>query len=794
NMSKTDKEAARTDGEAPKMNVEASKTDSKIKKPVGIRFGWIVTGLLVSLTAAVLYVVGYGSFAKRAVAEGTIDNPLETQVTTDWLMGQTYVLYHDLMQSQSPEELSYTEIYVKPKEGCEWVLDEQSYSQFIRDGGTTLQSPNYEVVDSVYSYLQYLREEYFATLEEQFTQINNTFDYICEDLNTGATVSNLPAGSNIVSWEQYFYLSLLFDSNGNCRVEDVVCGTDANQMRKLVNESTRGFHANFEIMTDNEGRFGTEPNVYFTIGGPADCRVVYSISEENWTKYRSGEYPLMLHGYQVNLRDMNFVGYMRDGIVNLMLVLCGIVALLAFFMPVSAGRDKTGRPESRWLRLPVELMYILFVTVFSLGLSLCFHLAIATMNGEADRVMERLTMRIGLVNELLVYAANLLLLTATFFMVWYFGMNLRDIRRLGIWGYIKARSLIYRFFPFIKSKAVGLYEMVVHFDVTKNANKLIIRLVLINGIILFFISSLWFGGFGIAVVYSALLYIVLRKYISDLQKKYNLLLGATNEIAEGNLNVQIKEDLGVFEPFKPQVYRIQNGFKKAVEEEVKSQRMKAELITNVSHDLKTPLTAIITYINLLKEENLTEEQQREYLDTLERKSLRLKALIEDLFEVSKANSQSMALNIMDVDVMNLVRQAAFEMEDKLKERNLELRFVLPEGKAVLPLDSQRTYRIYENLFSNISKYALSGTRVYVNGFFVEDKVIITLKNITAEEISVDPEELTDRFVRGDASRNTEGSGLGLAIAKSFTQLQGGELTIEVDGDLFKVTTVWHIKR
>nr|WP_300900696.1 sensor histidine kinase [uncultured Acetatifactor sp.] len=329
-------------------------------------------------------------------------------------------------------------------------------------------------------------------------------------------------------------------------------------------------------------------------------------------------------------------------------------------------------------------------------------------------------------------------------------------------------------------------------DLTKDANWTIVKLLIANAVILLLISSLWVGGFPVVVVYSVLLYIILRRYVSQLQKRYRILLKAVDEIAEGNLNVSIPEDLGIFEPFREQVFKIQDGLQKAVDTEVKSQRMKVELVTNMSHDLKTPLTAIITYINLLKEKDITPEQREEYLNTLERKSLRLKSLIEDLFEFSKASSQNITLNIMDLDIMNLLKQVAFEMSDKLGEAGLDVRMNLTEEKVILPLDSQKTYRIYENLFGNIAKYALPGTRVYVNGFRIGDTVIITLKNISAQEITVDSSELTERFVRGDASRNTEGSGLGLAIAKSFMELQGGELTLEVDGDLFKATTTWHM--
>ena len=344
-----------------------------------------------------------------------------------------------------------------------------------------------------------------------------------------------------------------------------------------------------------------------------------------------------------------------------------------------------------------------------------------------------------------------------------------------------------------RDKVVDVYHDAEYFDVTKDAKKLILRIVLWNALILVIVCSLPLGGVTIAVIYSVVLYFVLRRYVSKLQKKYGLLLKATNEIAQGNLNVTIEEDLGVFEPFKPQIYRIEEGFRNAVAEEVKSQRMKSELITNVSHDLKTPLTAIITYVKLLQEPGVTEEQRKEYLETLDRKSLRLKALIEDLFEVSKANSQNITLDIRDVDIVSMVKQVEFEMEDKLADAGLDVRMNLPEEKVIVPLDSQKTFRIFENLFGNIAKYALPGTRVYVNGFTAKDEVTIILKNIAAQELSASGEELTERFVRGDASRNTEGSGLGLAIAKSFTEIQGGKFRIELDGDLFKVVLIWKVK-
>lgn len=244
--------------------------------------------------------------------------------------------------------------------------------------------------------------------------------------------------------------------------------------------------------------------------------------------------------------------------------------------------------------------------------------------------------------------------------------------------------------------------------------------------------------------------------------------------------------MGIFEPFRDEIDKIQSGFKKAVDEEVKSTKMKTDLITNVSHDLKTPLTAIITYVDLLKKPGITQEEQEKYIGILDQKANRLKVLIEDLFEISKATSKTVSLNIMDIDIVSLLKQVRLELQDKIESTDLIFRWQLPEDKIILPLDSQRTYRVFENLLVNITKYAMPYSRVYITMEDTENHVKITMKNVSATELDFSPGEITERFVRGDASRNTEGSGLGLAIAKSFTELQGGRLEVFIDADLFTV--------
>ena len=336
----------------------------------------------------------------------------------------------------------------------------------------------------------------------------------------------------------------------------------------------------------------------------------------------------------------------------------------------------------------------------------------------------------------------------------------------------------------IKAFFAKQYDALQHIDFREKTNRTILKIVIVNYIILAIVCFLWYYGTLALIIYSVILFFFLKKYVKDLQEKYKLLLKSTNQLAEGHLDVPIEGDVGLFNPMQDELKKIQKGFKKAVEEEVKNERMKTELVTNVSHDLRTPLTAIITYTDLLKNEK-DEEKRKEYIDVLERKSLRLKVLIEDLFEISKAASKSVVMHYMKVDIVDLIKQAGLENDSKIKAANLDFRWKLPEHKLVMWLDSQKTYRIFENLIVNITKYAMPHTRVYIEMTEQENDVHISMKNVSAAELNFDTEEITDRFVRGDVSRNTEGSGLGLAIAKSFIELQHGTLKISTEADLFK---------
>lgn len=351
----------------------------------------------------------------------------------------------------------------------------------------------------------------------------------------------------------------------------------------------------------------------------------------------------------------------------------------------------------------------------------------------------------------------------------------RGIKRFGRWIWRKVRG----FFRFCM---VTLEDI----DLTERSNRMILKVLGINFLIVFLCCFLWYFGVMALILYTVILFFILRRYADDIRKKYNILLSATRRMANGDLNVvEITEDTGIFEPLTEELNKVRIGFRKAVEEEMKSQNLKTELITNVSHDLKTPLTAIITYVDLLKNENITEEERKEYINILDRKSARLKQLIEDLFEVSKAASGNIKVEFRRLNLTELLKQAVFEMEDRLAEAGIECRISVPETDVIMELDGEKMYRCLENLLINISKYGLSGTRAYLNLTETKEAVDLVIKNISATELTMDMEELTERFIRGDKSRNTEGSGLGLAIVKSFVELQGGIFHVEADGDLFK---------
>ena len=234
------------------------------------------------------------------------------------------------------------------------------------------------------------------------------------------------------------------------------------------------------------------------------------------------------------------------------------------------------------------------------------------------------------------------------------------------------------------------------------------------------------------------------------------------------------------------INKIGDGLDRAVEESVKNERLKTDLITNVSHDIKTPLTSIINYVDLLKREDFEDPKIRNYLQVLEEKAYRLKTLTEDVVEASKVSSGNISLEMMNLNLVELVNQTSAEFEEKFEARNLKMIMNLPTEPATIYADGRRMWRVLANVFNNAAKYAMEGSRVYVDLVQTGEEVQLTIKNVSEQPLNISADELTERFIRGDVSRSTEGSGLGLSIAQNLTKLQGGKFELYLDGDLFKV--------
>lgn len=293
-----------------------------------------------------------------------------------------------------------------------------------------------------------------------------------------------------------------------------------------------------------------------------------------------------------------------------------------------------------------------------------------------------------------------------------------------------------------------------------------------------------FGGIVQILFNVAVALLLLREAVQD-----QTLLDGMKRLQEGDLEYQYKVE--EYDGFRKEFATALNGvhqvFLNSVKESMKNERMQTDLITNVSHDIKTPLTSIINYVDLLKRENIENEKARGYIEVLEQKSYRLKHLTEDLVEASKISSGNIKLECTQIHMQEMLYQASGEFVDKFEARNLTLVENIPQEPLYIRADGRRLWRVLENLFNNVAKYAMSNTRVYVDLLDLGNEIKFSIKNISEQRLNIDAKDLTERFIRGDISRSTEGSGLGLSIAKNLTEIQGGKFSIYLDGDLFRIT-------
>jgi len=346
---------------------------------------------------------------------------------------------------------------------------------------------------------------------------------------------------------------------------------------------------------------------------------------------------------------------------------------------------------------------------------------------------------------------------------------------LSIFKHIKNKSffkhsliskIIYRIFTFFK-------------DIYGSGSVAVKVLLIIIGYPLLTIVTINFFPISLLII-GIVAWISLKKI-----NEFNALKAGVERIKNGDIyhKIELPKDRE-FGKLAANINSITDGLNKAVENELKSERLKTELITNVSHDIRTPLTSIITYVDLLKKEEDIKKRE-EYIEIIEQKANRLKNLTEDLFEASKASSGNIPVNLEKIDIVSLITQGLGELNDKIEESQLEFKLNHPKEKIFIEADGRLLWRAIENLLSNIFKYAMKGSRVYIDIEDLEKEVILTIKNISAYELNISADELMERFKRGDEARSSDGSGLGLSIAKSLINIQKGNFNIEIDGDLFK---------
>lgn len=465
------------------------------------------------------------------------------------------------------------------------------------------------------------------------------------------------------------------------------------------------------------------------------------------------------------------------------LICSAIIALYVFLNKYAYEKESyIFRHVNNWLFEPA---FLLFLTIDALLASGTCILTTYSIEGTFLHILNRYHIELS---QPIVYGVNILAWSITLFFIGLSVYWLKCQFTTSIKDWFFHKTWIGKFILYFSNKV----ERIISTDLSDKILKKYIIFSTCLILILAFISLLNIPFFSFFVVVIALIGISVVGYkkIKNVQSQYQDILHMTEDLSSGNFENIKPADSGLFQSLNNNIYQIKDGFEQAVKEQVQSQNLKTELISNVSHDLKTPLTGIKNYVELLNDPNISEEDKKSYLERLNQYTDRLSILITDLFEVSKANSGNIDLEYSDINIIEFIEQVCAENEELLQAKNLQLVTNLPEKEIHVCLDGNKTYRIFENLFTNISKYALENTRVFLDVKDIGNSVVIIMKNTSKAPLDFDS-DITERFVRGDKSRHESGSGLGLAIVKSFTEVQNGTFMIETDGDLFKSILSFH---
>lgn len=621
-----------------------------------------------------------------------------------------------------------------------------------------------DVPYSIRSELEYVMEEELLTARADFINSPN-FAYRITNTATGEKTEG--GDTSLFVKDHQMYSTFTYDADGNVTSTGDYVSTDFTYMsayqllKNSISISTSNARETYEIYGKSIPKSQIQLRVPQNL--KAEFAIPQNLTENNdiiW--YNTGN---LVHG-EMSGRFL--------AVTCCMMVF--FIGLYILFYPVSVEQEVN--PFAFMRKIKAEIKWVFLGTVLCLAYIGMAFLGVYTMTGELQTALQMLGIPYAeLVPVVLQFIG--MMLTGLFTAMGIF--EIKYMLTSGFCRYWKEDSLIGSICGNVKRRFEKLSEV----DLSDKTDTVLLKYVLIQMVIVGVIACFWSFGIVLSVLYSVLLFFYIRKKLKKVQKDYQVLLKEAHQLADGRFDEEITQDVGIFNALGEEFKNVRTGFEKAVCEEMKSQNMKTELISNVSHDLKTPLTGIKNYAELLGQNNVSEQDKQGYLENLQHYIDRLNNLIDDLFEVSKVNSGNIELNPVELNVVALIQQAQAETEDLLKQKNLTVILDAPENGIVQALDGDKTYRIFENLFTNIAKYALPGTRVYVSATAQPEYTEIVFKNISEAQMNFTPEEIVERFVRGDKSRHESGSGIGLAIVKSFTEVQNGTFSIEIDGDLFK---------
>lgn len=621
-----------------------------------------------------------------------------------------------------------------------------------------------DVPYSIRSELEYVMEEELLTARADFINSPN-FAYRITNTATGEKTEG--GDTSLFVKDHQMYSTFTYDADGNVTSTGDYVSTDFTYMsayqllKNSISISTSNARETYEIYGKSIPKSQIQLRVPQNL--KAEFAIPQNLTENNdiiW--YNTGN---LVHG-EMSGRFL--------AVTCCMMVF--FIGLYILFYPVSVEQEVN--PFAFMRKIKAEIKWAFLGTVLCLAYIGMAFLDVYTMTGELQTALQMLGIPYAeLVPVVLQFIG--MMLTGLFTAMGIF--EIKYMLTSGFCRYWKEDSLIGSICGNVKRRFEKLSEV----DLSDKTDTVLLKYVLIQMVIVGVIACFWSFGIVLSVLYSVLLFFYIRKKLKKVQKDYQVLLKEAHQLADGRFDEEITQDVGIFNALGDELKNVRIGFEKAVSEEIKSQNMKTELISNVSHDLKTPLTGIKNYAELLGQDNVSGQDKQVYLENLQHYIDRLNNLIEDLFEVSKVNSGNIELNPVELNVVALIQQAQAETEDLLKQKNLTVILDAPENGIVQALDSDKTYRIFENLFTNIAKYTLPGTRVYVSATAQPEYTEIVFKNISEAQMNFTPEEIVERFVRGDKSRHESGSGIGLAIVKSFTEVQNGTFSIEIDGDLFK---------